>query len=177
MSAIAGAVADLRRRASPAAVRTAAHIRSSAALRSASRARSCPSAVDRHAGQQPDRGRRRHRKHAVGAAHRSAADVQRRRDHVVDAEPLERVHRADDVDDRVERADLVQMHPLDRRVVDGGFGLRPAARTGGPRDPVLPRTAPSGAIGPDDLRRLMMARGDARAAGSCVGVVPPCRWS
>ena len=42
---------------------------------------------------------------------------------VVGAEPLHPEHRADDVDDRVEGADLVQVHPLDRHRVDGGLGL------------------------------------------------------
>ena len=37
--------------------------------------------------------------------------------------PLEREHRADDVDDRVERADLVQMDLLDRHLMDRRFGL------------------------------------------------------
>ena len=41
----------------------------------------------------------------------------------LDAEPLEAVDGADDVDDRIERADLVQVHPLDRRVVDRGLRL------------------------------------------------------
>ena len=34
-----------------------------------------------------------------------------------------REHGADDVDDRVERADLVQVHLLHRHLVDRGFGL------------------------------------------------------
>ena len=49
----------------------------------------------------------------VRRMHHPAADVQRRADDAIGAEPLEREHRADDVDDRVERADLVQMHLLD----------------------------------------------------------------
>ena len=44
-------------------------------------------------------------------------------DDVVDAEPLHAVHGADDVDDRIERADLVQVDSLDRHVVDRGLGL------------------------------------------------------
>ena len=84
---------------------------------------SMPGAVDGHAGQQPQRRRRRHRKGAVRDLDGAAADVQRRRDDVVDAEPLEREHGADDVDDRVERADLVQVDVVDRHVVDGRLGL------------------------------------------------------
>ena len=38
-------------------------------------------------------------------------------------EPFEREHGADDVDDRVERAHLVQMNLVDRDLVDGGFGF------------------------------------------------------
>ena len=34
-----------------------------------------------------------------------------------------REHRADDVDDRVERANFVQVNLLDRNLMDGGFGL------------------------------------------------------
>ena len=62
-------------------------------------------------------------KHAVRAAarfrrRRSAATTRCRR-----AEPLEAVHGADDVDDRVERADLVQVDLLDRHAVDRGLRL------------------------------------------------------
>ena len=60
---------------------------------------------------------------AVRALDRAAADVERRRYDVVDAEPLEPVHGADDVDDGVERADLVEVDLLDRRLVNRRFGL------------------------------------------------------
>ncbi len=53
----------------------------------------------------------------------AAADVQRRRDDAIGAERLEREHGADDVDDRVERADLVQVDLVERRAVDGRLGL------------------------------------------------------
>src|SRR5207237_418278 len=66
----------------------------------------------------------RHGKHAVCAAHRTATHVQRRRHDVVDPEPLEAVHCAYDVDDRVEGADLVKVDTFDRRVVDGRFRIR-----------------------------------------------------
>ena len=42
---------------------------------------------------------------------------------VLDSEPLESVHRSDDVDDRIEGADFVEMNPLDGGVVDRRFGL------------------------------------------------------
>ena len=53
----------------------------------------------------------------------------------LDAEPLEREHGADDVDDRIERADLVQVDPLDRRAVDRGLRLRQPLEQPAPRDP------------------------------------------
>ena len=68
-------------------------------------------------------GRRRNRKVAVRRLHHAAADVQRRADDAIGTEPLHRKDGADDVDDRVERADLVQMNLLDRNLVDGRFGL------------------------------------------------------
>ncbi len=55
--------------------------------------------------------------------HHSAAHVERRAHDVVGARPLEREHDADDVDDRVERADLVKVNLLHRHLVDGGLGL------------------------------------------------------
>ena len=79
---------------------------------------------DRRVAEQAHRRRRRHREHAVRRVDHPAADVQRRADDAVGLEPVEREHRADDVDDRVERADLVQVHALDRHLVDGRFGLR-----------------------------------------------------
>ena len=45
--------------------------------------------------------------------HHPAADVERRADDAVCGRPLHRVHDADDVDDGVEGADLVQMDFLD----------------------------------------------------------------
>ena len=41
----------------------------------------------------------------------------------IGADPLEREHRADDVDDRVERADFVQVNLLDRHLVNRRLGL------------------------------------------------------
>ena len=54
----------------------------------------------------------------------SAADVERRADDRVGAEPLQPEHRADDVDDRVEGADFVEMHLLDRHLVNRRLGVR-----------------------------------------------------
>src|SRR5207237_9879578 len=65
--------------------------------------------VHRHTREQPRGCGRRHGKHAVCAAHRTATHVQRRRHDVVDPEPLEAVHCAYDVDDRVEGAGLVKV--------------------------------------------------------------------
>ena len=70
--------------------------------------------IDRHAGQQPRRRRRRHREQPVRALHRAAARVERRGHDPIRTEPLEREDAADDVDDGVERADLVQMDLVHR---------------------------------------------------------------
>ena len=61
------------------------------------------------------------------AAHRAAAEVQRRGDDPIGAEPLEREDAADDVDDRVERADFVQVDVVDRHLVDVRFDRREPA--------------------------------------------------
>jgi hypothetical protein len=49
----------------------------------------------------------------VRGADHAAADVQRRGDDMVDPQPLQREDGADDVDDRVEGADLVQVDLVD----------------------------------------------------------------
>ena len=51
----------------------------------------------------------------------AAADVQRRAHNLVHAEPFEAKHGADDVDDRVESTDFVQVHLLDRHVMNRGL--------------------------------------------------------
>ena len=51
------------------------------------------------------------------------ADVQRRDHHASALEPFEGEDGADDVDDRVERADLVQVDALDRHLVNRRLGL------------------------------------------------------
>ena len=53
----------------------------------------------------------------------AAADVERRDDYAIGGEPLEREHRADDVDDRVDRPDFVQVNAIERGPVNGGLGL------------------------------------------------------
>ena len=40
------------------------------------------------------------------------------------ADPLHREHDADDVDDRIERADFVQVDGVDRHLMDSGFNFR-----------------------------------------------------
>ena len=72
-----------------------------------------------------------------------AADVQRRHDDPVGAEPFDREHRADDVDDGIEGADLVQVHPLDRHLVDGGLGLGEPLEQLRARAPGRPAGAPT----------------------------------
>ena len=121
--------------------------------------------------------RRGHRQHAVRAPHRSAADVDRRGHDVVGAEPLHAKDGADDVDDRVEGADLVQVHSIDRHLVDRGlrFGQpleQRAARAPCPR-PTAPtdrcsRRSRSGCDGEAMMRRT---------GAAIVRVVTcPCSW-
>ena len=74
-------------------------------------------------GDQSGRRGRGHRQRAVLRLHRPAAQLQRREEHRADAEPLEARDRADDVRDRVERADFVEVDLLDRHVMDRRFGL------------------------------------------------------
>ena len=83
--------------------------------------------VDRNALGQARRRRRRHRERAVRAADGAAAQVQRRGDDAIGAEPLEREDAADDVHDRVERAHFVQVDVFDRHLVDVGLDGREAA--------------------------------------------------
>ena len=54
----------------------------------------------------------------------SAAHIERRGNDAIDAQRLERVHRPNDVDNRVERADFVKVNTLDGRTVNGGLCLR-----------------------------------------------------
>jgi hypothetical protein len=56
----------------------------------------------------------------------SAANVERRTDHLVCAGPLHREHNADDVDDRVEGADFVQVDFLHWHLVNRCLGFTEA---------------------------------------------------
>ena len=78
----------------------------------------------RRTAQQLDDSRRRVREQAVSGAHHPYAVGHGARMHFVDAEELERCARADDVDDRVEAADLVEVHLLGGTAVEMAFGLR-----------------------------------------------------
>ena len=78
-------------------------------------------AVDWRLAQQLHRGRRRNGEQAVRRIHHAAADVERRRDNSIDAEPFQREDGADDVDNGVERADFVKVHLADGHLVDGGL--------------------------------------------------------
>jgi hypothetical protein len=62
----------------------------------------------------------------MGGVHHPPADVQRRAHDAIGAAPLDREHGADDVDDRIELADLVQMDFLDRHLVNLRLGFREA---------------------------------------------------
>ena len=63
-------------------------------------------------------------------------DVEGRHHDAVGLEPLEGEHGADDVDDRVERADLVEVHLIHRHLVDARLGLGQAPKQG---DGAIPR--------------------------------------
>ena len=74
-----------------------------------------------HALQQFERRRRGNGQDAVRAGDCSAANIQRRTDELIDAERLGADRRADDIHDRVGRADFVEVNVLDVDVVDLGF--------------------------------------------------------
>jgi hypothetical protein len=64
---------------------------------------------------------------------RPAADIQRRRQNRVHAKLFEREYGACDIDDRVERTDLVQVDAIEGCAVDGRFGFSQAREeTSGP---------------------------------------------
>ena len=73
------------------------------------------------------RGRRGHRDQAVLGAHRAAPEPERRRVHLVYAERLQPLDGPHHVDQRVRRADLVEVDLLDGRAVDLRLGLGKAA--------------------------------------------------
>ncbi len=54
----------------------------------------------------------------------SAADVERRDDDLVCAEPLHPEHSTHDIDDRIEGADFVEVNAIDRHGVDRRLRLR-----------------------------------------------------
>ena len=56
-------------------------------------------------------------KHAVLGLHRSAADVERGADDGLDIQQIEGRASADDIGDRIDRADFVEVHLLDRDLV------------------------------------------------------------
>ena len=98
-------------------------------------------AIQGSTAQQRERGRRRKRQPAVGGVHEPAWHGQRRADEALDAEVLERERGAADVGERVDRAELVEVHLLRGDRVDGALGLGEApegllrARTGALREP------------------------------------------
>ena len=85
-------------------------------------------AIDRRIAQQLHRGRRGHREVSVDGIHHAAADVERGRDDPLGAEPFHAEHRADDVDDRVERAHFVEMHFLHRHLMNLSLRLGEALK-------------------------------------------------
>ena len=98
-------------------------------------------AVDRHALDEPGRGRGRHRESAVGHGDRPRPDVERRGHETVGAQPAEADHRAHDVHDRVHGADLVEVDVLRRHAVHRRFHLRQTPKERG--RPLLDRVLES----------------------------------
>ena len=64
----------------------------------------------------------------MGGVDEATADGQRRDVHGAGAEEVQRDDRAGDVDDRVHRADLVEVHRLHRGAVDARLGLGQPAK-------------------------------------------------
>ena len=124
-------------------------------------------AVGHHAAgvaQDLERRRRRHRQHAVRAGQRAVAHRDAGAGHRGRAEPVERRGGADDVDHRVDRADLVKRDVVDRHAVHPGLGAG---------DPIedVERAAPGarrelGGGDPGADRRVV----DVRAVGGAVRV-------
>jgi hypothetical protein len=69
-------------------------------------------------------GGRRYRNDPVARSREARAHRQRRDHQGADVQLIERPRRAHDVDDRIDRPDLVEMHVLARRAMDFGLGLR-----------------------------------------------------
>ena len=57
----------------------------------------------------------------VSRMHHPAADVHGRADDAIGVEPFDCEYRTDDVDDRVERADLMQVNLFEGNLMDGRF--------------------------------------------------------
>ena len=125
-------------------------------------------AVDRRVAEQAERRRRRYRDEPVRRLHHSASHIERRADDAIGVQPLEREHRPDDIDDRVERPDFVEVHLLDRHLMNGRLGHR---------QPVEQRL---GAIAAGRRQRASIDQGeDFRQTSVRVGmgaVVPFERW-
>ncbi len=101
----------------------------------------------------------------------AAAQRQGRGVHRFHTQPLQAGHGADDVDDGVDRADLVEMHLLDGRAVHAGFGLGQALE-----DPqALSPDAPIQAAGGQQLRDVGQAPRFRRAARRDVHLAGPQR--
>ena len=92
----------------------------------------------------------------MGRLHHAAADVQWRTDDPIGAGPFKRERGPDDVDDRIERPDLVKVDLFHRHLVDGGFRLgqpREHARCALPRSCGERRLADEG----ENLRQAAVA--------------------
>ena len=127
--------------------------------------RAARSGVRRDAAEQLGHGGRRHRHLAVRAAHPARADGDRRDDQLVEPEVLEPRADADDVGDRVEGADLVEVHVVGRGAVHRGL------RDGQPLEASRARgRAPS-----SGSRRVLEQRADVApgAVGAAVGDARP----
>ena len=88
--------------------------------------------LDRHVGQrdaleQLGGPRRRHRANAVGDADRAPSGRNPAGDDLIGPQHVKADRGADDIDNRVDRADFVKMDPVDRRSVHAGLGLRDGA--------------------------------------------------
>ena len=82
----------------------------------------------RNAPQQLGRGRRGNAAAAVGDLDEAGAGGHRRAHDRFDAQQVPADRRADDVGDRIDRADFVEVDLLDRRAVDLGLGLGQPAK-------------------------------------------------
>jgi hypothetical protein len=113
----------------------------------------------------------------VRRLHHPAADVQGRADDAIGADPCHREDDADDVDDRVERADFVQVDLLHRHLVDRR--LRVAEALKHRLRPITTRwreTRPIDQLenlGKTPMRVMVLAR-TSRVLGGCSNVLGGC---